>query len=87
MCYPNRGRGFALIVVLWTLAPLALIGAQLMASSRGHSQRAAAARDTAAAEAAANGALRHAMFQIRRGRWDVAAQAVYRLRIGDAAVT
>jgi general secretion pathway protein K len=58
----DRQRGFALLIVLWTLAFLSLIGATLVATSRQDTQRARNLIDGAAAEAAADGAVQQAIY-------------------------
>lgn len=60
----GRQRGFALLIVLWTLAFLSLIGATLVATSRQDTQRARNLIDGAAAEAAADGAVQQAIFAL-----------------------
>ena len=60
----DRQRGFALLIVLWTLALLALLGTQLLATSRQHVQLAHNLLDAAALEAAANGAVQQAIFGV-----------------------
>jgi general secretion pathway protein K len=57
-------RGFALLIVLWTLAFLSLIGAALVSTSRQDTQRARNLVDGAAAEAAADGAVQQAIFAL-----------------------
>jgi general secretion pathway protein K len=57
-------RGFALLIVLWTLAFLSLIGAALVATSRQDTQRARNMVDAAAAEAAADGAVQQAIYAL-----------------------
>jgi len=57
-------RGFALLIVLWTLAFLALIGAALVATSRQDTQRARNLVDGASAEAAADGAVQQAIYSL-----------------------
>jgi general secretion pathway protein K len=59
-----RQRGFALLIVLWTLALLALLGTQLLATSRQDSQIARNLLDGATLEAAANGAVQQAVFGV-----------------------
>jgi general secretion pathway protein K len=60
----DRQRGFALLIVLWTLAFLSLIGATLVATSRQDTQRARNLIDGAAAEAAADGAVQQAIYAL-----------------------
>lgn len=60
----DRQRGFALLIVLWTLPLLALLGMQLVATSRQHIQLAHNLIDAAALEAAANGAMQQAIFGV-----------------------
>jgi general secretion pathway protein K len=57
-------RGFALLVVLWTLALLALLGTQLLTTSRQDTQLARNLLDAAVLEAAANGAVQRAIFGV-----------------------
>ncbi len=57
-------RGFALLVVLWTLALLALLGTQLLATSRQGTQLARNLLDGAVLEAAAYGAVQRAVFGV-----------------------
>jgi general secretion pathway protein K len=55
-------RGFALLIVLWTLGLLALLGMQLLATARQDTQLARNLVDAAELEAAANGAVQQAIF-------------------------
>jgi general secretion pathway protein K len=67
-----RDRGFALLLVLWSLSLLALIGTHIAATGRAETQLAANLRAAAAAEAAADGALYQAVFHLLDGsprRW------------------
>jgi len=59
-----RQRGFALLIVLWTLALLALLGMQLLTTSRQDTQVARNLLDAATLEAAANGAVQQAIFSL-----------------------
>jgi general secretion pathway protein K len=58
----TRQHGFALLIVLWSLALLALLGTQVLATARQESQVARHIRDTATLEAAADGAVQQAIF-------------------------
>jgi len=58
----TRQRGFALIIVLWWLALLALLGVRMMADAREDTQRARSLLDAAMLEAAANGAVQQAIY-------------------------
>lgn len=60
----GREGGFALLVVLWSLALLALIGTHVTTTGRSEAQLAANLRGAAAAEAAADGALHRAVFHL-----------------------
>jgi general secretion pathway protein K len=55
-------RGFALLIVLWTLALLALIGTQMLAAARQDTELARNLLDSAKLEAAADGAVQRAIF-------------------------
>jgi general secretion pathway protein K len=83
-----RQRGFALLIVLWSLALLALLGTQLLATSRQDTQLARNLFDTAVLEAAANGAAQHAIFSVLDSssrRWNPDG-AVHTVRLGRAEV-
>ena len=54
----NRQRGFALLIVLWTVAFLALLGTQIVAAGRSDTQLADNLKQEAVLEAAADGASR-----------------------------
>lgn len=57
-------RGFALLVVLWTLALASLVGARVTAAGRGELRLAADLRAAAEAEALADGAVHEAVFRL-----------------------
>jgi len=57
-------RGFALLIVLWSVVLLALLVTQLVAAGRTELQLAANLRGAAVAEAAADGALHEAIFHL-----------------------
>jgi general secretion pathway protein K len=59
-----RQRGFALLIVLWTLVLLTLLETQLVKMGRGETQLAANLRGAAIAEAAADGAVEEAIFHL-----------------------
>ncbi len=68
----RRERGFALLIVLWTVVLLTLLVTQLTSAGRGEAQIAANLRRDAAAELAADGAVQAAMFHMLDGsgsRW------------------
>jgi general secretion pathway protein K len=60
--YAARQRGFALLIVLWTLALLALLATHLLEAARGETQLARNLLDAAELEAAANGAAQQAIY-------------------------
>ncbi len=82
----SRSAGFALLVVLWSLGLLALLGVLLTSTARVEMGVAIAARDHAAAEAAADGAIRQTMFVLLGGGQVGSAGQPMRVRIGDAMV-
>jgi general secretion pathway protein K len=60
---PRRDeRGFALLVVLWSVVFLAFLMTQILAASRGATNLAAALRAAGAARAAEDGGISHAIF-------------------------
>lgn len=59
-----RQRGFALLIVLWTLALLALLGSTVLATARQDAQQARNLRDAAVLQAAAHGAVQQAIFRL-----------------------
>ena len=83
-----RQRGFALLIVLWTLALLALMGTQILATARQDTQLARNLFDAAALEAAANGAVQQASFNLldnSNRHWN-ADDVTRTIRIGRAVV-
>ena len=62
-------RGFALLLVLWSMAMIALIGARVTASGGGEARIARVALDRALLEQAADGAVHDAMFHLAGGTW------------------
>jgi general secretion pathway protein K len=86
---PSRQQGFALLIVLWTLGLLALLGTQLLATSRQDMQIARNLRESAILEAAANGAVQQAIFRVldrSSGHWN-ADGMIRLLQFGSARVT
>jgi general secretion pathway protein K len=83
-----RQRGFALLIVLWTLPLLALLGTQLLATSRQDTQLARNLLDAAVLEAAANGAVQQAVFNVldSSSRHWSADGSVRTVRLGHAIV-
>ena len=65
----NRQRGFALLIVLWTMGLLALLVAQFTATGRGEVQMAANLRANAVTQAAADGAVHEAILRLLQGKW------------------
>jgi general secretion pathway protein K len=74
----RRQRGFALLIVLWTLVLLTLLGTQILARGHGEAQLAGNLRGAAIAEAAADGAVEEAIFHLL--------DASSRRWLGDGAV-
>jgi general secretion pathway protein K len=64
----SRQRGFALLIVLWTVGLLALLGTQIVASGRSDTQLADNLKQEAVLEAAADGAVASVMFQVLAAR-------------------
>ncbi len=60
----GRERGFALLIVLWTLVLASLIGARVTAAGRSEAQLASNLRVAAVLEAASDGAVHEAMFRM-----------------------
>jgi general secretion pathway protein K len=80
-----RQRGFALLLVLLAVGLLSLLITRLLADGRGAVAAAEAVRDAAVAQAAADGVVQQAIFQIQRGAWR--ADGMPReLRVGPAEV-
>jgi general secretion pathway protein K len=79
-------RGFALLIVLWTLPLVTMIGTQLTAAGRFETRLAGNLRSAARAEAVADGAVREAIFRLSSGAWAADGRA-RSVRIGgDVAV-
>jgi general secretion pathway protein K len=84
----DRQRGFALLIVLWTIAFLALLGAQIVAAGRSDTQLADNLRQEAVLEAAAAGAVQNMTFLIL-GAKDPRFQmygAISEVRVGETPV-
>ncbi len=63
----TRERGFALLIVLWSMALLALIGTEVTAAGHGETRLATNLRASAVAEAAADGAVFEAVYHLLDG--------------------
>src|SRR5438128_6184829 len=87
---PRRYRGFALLIVLWTLVLIAFIVAHVTATGRSEVRIAANLAANAAAQAAADGAIYQAIFNLSNPqpdrRWALDGGA-HQLRVGDSVVT
>jgi general secretion pathway protein K len=84
----TRPRGFALLIVLWTMVLLALLVSEITAAGRSEAELAANLRGGAVAEAAADGAEAIAIFHYLAPsglRWP-ADGTWHRLRVGPAQV-
>jgi general secretion pathway protein K len=81
----RRDRGFALLIVLWTLGLLALLVGQFIATGRTEVQIATNFRANAVTQAAADGALYDAILRLLKGTWAPDGR-VRTVRIGDALV-
>ena len=85
----NRGqRGFALLIVLWTMGLLALLGTQIVAAGRSNTQLADNLKQAAVLAAAADGAVADVMFHMQAAA-DPRLRAdgvVRQVRIGQTAV-
>jgi general secretion pathway protein K len=60
----RRQRGFALLIVLWTMGFLALLGTQIVAGARSDTRLADNLKQAAVLEAAADGAVANVMYSI-----------------------
>ena len=78
-------RGFAMLIVMWTAGLLGLLIAGLTAATRGQVRVASQIRESAIAEAAADGGVHQAIFQLRAGVW-AADKMSHRVTIGAATV-
>lgn len=61
---PDRGKGFALLIVLWSLVLIGLLTTQILASGRTAMLLARNIREAAQARAAADGAIQEAIFHL-----------------------
>jgi general secretion pathway protein K len=79
-----RQRGFALLIVMWSLGIFALVGSQMLMAAREETSLAGSARELAALKAAADGAVQRAIFarlDPSNQQWD-ADGVVHLVRIG-----
>jgi len=84
----TRQRGFALLIVLWTLAILALFGTHLQEVARLDTQRARNLLDAAELESAADGAVQQAIYSVLDGssqHWN-ADNTTHLIKVGDTLV-
>ena len=81
----RRERGFALVLVLGALPVLAMLGSQVRLAARTELRLAANVREAATREAAADGAIRGAVFHLVAGDWQ-ADGVVRRVRVGTLDV-
>ena len=84
----QRERGFALLVVLWSLVLIALLTTQILASSRTAMALAGNLRDAAQAQARADGAINEAIFHLLSpgvGHWP--SDGTMRLLVNDDGKT
>lgn len=84
----GQPRGFALLIVLWTVGFLALIGTQLVAAGRADTQAAENLREAAVLEAAADGAIAQAVFTMETAQvpqWQPNG-ALHEVRVGPTRV-
>src|SRR5215472_19319159 len=85
----RRSRGFALLIVLWTLVLIAFIVAHITAAGRTEIRIADNLVDNAVARAAADGAISAAIFNLSNPRpeqrWRLDG-APHRLAVGDSRV-
>jgi general secretion pathway protein K len=82
----GRERGFALLIVMWSLALLALLTAQVTGPARSEARIAANLRAAAVAQAAADGAVHEAVLRVLQGAWNPRDGIVRQVRIGAAVV-
>jgi len=76
-------RGFALLIVLWSLVLLSVILTQLLAAGRSEAQLAGNLRNAAVAEEIANGAVQETLFHlVARGNQNWSPSGQYAVRIG-----
>jgi general secretion pathway protein K len=78
----KRERGFALLIVLWTLALLTLLATQVVTIGRSETRLAGNLRRAAILEARADGAVHEALFHLVAGQWD-ADGLPHSMRIGN----
>jgi general secretion pathway protein K len=87
-CVEDRERGFALLIVLWSMVLLALLGSTITAAGRSESRIAGNLLASAQAEAAADGAVAQTVFHLIDGSgkaW-VPGPTPYRIQVGGCAV-
>jgi general secretion pathway protein K len=82
-------RGFAVLIVLWSVALFALLGTSLLAISRQDMQRTRNLLDEAIVEAAANGAVQRAIFSVINdsSRHRSSSGLIHAMALGRAMVT
>ena len=81
-----RARGFALLIVLWTMVLLTLLVTQLVSAGRSETEIAGNLRRSAILQAAADGGVQAGIFNALARRW-AADDAPHAIRVGGAVVT
>jgi general secretion pathway protein K len=81
----RRQRGFALLMVLWTMGLLALLVGQFATVGRTEVRVAANLRANAVAQAAADGALHETILRLLKGAWTPDGRP-HVVRVGDTTV-
>ncbi|HET7880191.1 MAG TPA: hypothetical protein VFL55_04840 [Acetobacteraceae bacterium] len=81
----KRERGFALLIVLWSLGLLALLVGQFIATGRTEVQIATNLRANAVTQAAADGALCESILRLLKGTWAPDGR-MRTVQVGDALV-
>ncbi|HVJ51949.1 MAG TPA: hypothetical protein VM689_05770 [Aliidongia sp.] len=84
---PGGQRGFALLIVLWTLVLLALLVTHLTATGRSEARIAGNYTTNAVAEATADAGLNEAIFHLMEGSWGTDDTALHKLTEPDGEVT
>lgn len=81
----NADRGFALLIVLWTLVLITLLIASMSAAGRSEARLTTGLRNAEIVREAVDGAVQEAIFRLATRQWDTG-PASHKIRVGETLI-